>query len=35
MSYYRRGDELYHHLSFTADGYVFNEGNRYTRLREK
>ena len=30
-----RGGELFHHLSITADGHVFNEGNRYTRLREK
>ncbi|GAD93915.1 hypothetical protein ANI_1_936034 [Paecilomyces variotii No. 5] len=29
-----RAAELYHHLSFTADGYVFNEGNRYIRIRE-
>ncbi|KAH8689350.1 FAD binding domain-containing protein [Talaromyces proteolyticus] len=29
-----RGAELRHHLSFTAEGHVFNEGTRYTRLRE-
>lgn len=30
-----RGAELHHHLSFTAEGHVFKEGTRYTRLREK
>lgn len=29
------GSELVHHLSLTADGRVFKEGTRYTRLREK
>ena len=29
------GSELVHHLSLTADGHVFKEGTRYTRLREK
>ncbi|KAJ4295802.1 hypothetical protein N0V88_004504 [Collariella sp. IMI 366227] len=28
------GSELVHHLSLTADGCVFKEGTRYTRLRE-
>src|SRR4051794_8708948 len=30
-----RGAELDHHLSFTADGHVFSEGNRYALIREK
>lgn len=30
-----RGAELNHHLSFTADGHVFGEGNRYALIREK
>lgn len=30
-----RGAELHHHLSFTAEGHVFSEGTRYTRIREK
>jgi 2-polyprenyl-6-methoxyphenol hydroxylase-like FAD-dependent oxidoreductase len=30
-----RGAELNHHLSFTADGHVFNEGNRYSLISEK
>lgn len=30
-----RGGELFHHLSFTADGQVFSEGNRYNQIREK
>lgn len=29
-----RGAELNHHLSFTADGHVFAEGNRYGLIRE-
>lgn len=29
-----RGAELNHHLSFTADGHVFSEGNRYRLIRE-
>ncbi|OQE46716.1 hypothetical protein PENCOP_c001G01213 [Penicillium coprophilum] len=29
-----RGVELDHHLSFTADGHVFAEGNRYGLIRE-
>ncbi|GFF97683.1 3-(3-hydroxy-phenyl)propionate/3-hydroxycinnamic acid hydroxylase [Aspergillus udagawae] len=29
-----RGAELKHHLSFTADGHVFSEGNRYRLIRE-
>ncbi|GKZ27644.1 hypothetical protein AbraIFM66951_001745 [Aspergillus brasiliensis] len=29
-----RGTELNHHLSFTADGHVFAEGNRYTLIRD-
>ncbi|KAJ5681295.1 hypothetical protein N7455_007604 [Penicillium solitum] len=29
-----RGAELNHHLSFTADGNVFNEGSRYALLSE-
>lgn len=29
-----RGVELNHHLSFTADGHVFAEGNRYGLIRE-
>ncbi|PWY69605.1 FAD/NAD(P)-binding domain-containing protein [Aspergillus sclerotioniger CBS 115572] len=28
------GGELNHHLSFTSDGHVFNEGARYERIRE-
>lgn len=30
-----RGAELEHHLSFTADGRVFGEGNRYALIRDK
>jgi 2-polyprenyl-6-methoxyphenol hydroxylase-like FAD-dependent oxidoreductase len=30
-----RGAELNHHLSFTADGHVFSEGDRYALIREK
>jgi 2-polyprenyl-6-methoxyphenol hydroxylase-like FAD-dependent oxidoreductase len=29
------GSELNHHLSITSEGYVFKEGTRYTRVREK
>ena len=30
-----RGAKLNHHLSFTADGHVFSEGNRYSLIRDK
>ncbi|KAL4811722.1 hypothetical protein BDW67DRAFT_194497 [Aspergillus spinulosporus] len=29
-----RGAELNHHLSFTADGHVFSEGDRYSLIRD-
>lgn len=31
----QRGAELDHQLSFTADGHVSSEGNRYSLIREK
>jgi 2-polyprenyl-6-methoxyphenol hydroxylase-like FAD-dependent oxidoreductase len=30
-----RGTEVNHHLSFTAEGYVFKEGTQYAQIRQK